>query len=528
MMSTHKGLDDLVAAGLRPRRLAGGDVSTFFARVRARLFGSAPADAAQTPAPAPERTQAVAERPRPTFPIDVFPEKVAAFARRVAAAMRCPIDFIGLAVLVVSGSAVGAARSLKAKGGWYEKAMLYAGIVSRPGTTKTAALKAVMQPVFQEQDRLYEDHKAAQKKFEQDLEGYKEAKRNPRDDQPGPVLPESPSPMRHVFVNDTTIESLAANLAENRKGLLLFRDELTAWVRSLDMYKGRGTDRQFFLSAWTGEMVKVDRKQAQGKSIIIPHPFVSVLGGIQPDLLTEREAEGGKEDGFLHRILFAYPAETEAAIWSEEEISEEDELEWQLVLGRLFNLQPVRPEGGSERPKALHFSEDGKQAWIAVHDGIVAEMNAPDSPPELFGPWSKLKAHCLRFALILHLLRVACDEAGDCQSEGQVDAEDVRRAAQLCEYFKRHLELVYPRLRQSREDKSVDDLVAWMRRKHLQRVTLRDICRANVCGIKTSSDAEKLLQAAIDRGLGEADGGDNRQRRRRGPEIQAFLLKGDP
>jgi hypothetical protein len=320
------------------------------------------------------------------------------------------------------------------------------------------------------------------------------------------------------------VEGLAANLQENRKGILLFRDEVTAWVLSLDMYKGKGTDRQFFLSAWSGEMVKVDRKSAQAKPIIIPHPFVSVCGGIQPDLLPELESEGGREDGFIHRILFCFPPESQPEEWSEDEITEEDELDWQLVLGRLLNMQPVRPEGGSERPKRLQFSSDGKQAYIAWYNGLVAQMKREDFPPELFGPYSKLKAHCARFALILHLLRVACGEAGNQHDEGQVDAQDINKAAKLCDYFKAHFKPVYLRLQQSKEDQQVDELVRWMQRRQLKRVSLRDVCRANVCGIKKASEAEKLLKAAADRGFGDAEGGDSRTRRR-GPEVQAFVLK---
>jgi hypothetical protein len=502
-------------------------VGQYLAGLRARLFGGTAAGPPAGPsatAPTPPATAPATADGRPQFPVEVFPAKVATFARRVAAAVGCPIDFVGLPILVVSGAAIGAARSLRLKASWHEKPGLYAVIVSRPGTAKTPALKAVMNPIYEEQDSLNEEHKAARKKYEQDLEAYKEARRNRKKNDPEPQRPDEPAPLRHIFVSDTTVESLAANLEENRKGLLCFRDELTAWVRALDMYKGRGTDRQFFLSAWSGEMVKVDRKYAQGKPIVIPHPFVSVLGGIQPDLLTELEADGGKEDGFIHRVLFSYPADLRAAAWTDDEVSEEDERGWGLVLRRLLNLRPDRPEGGSERPRELRLSPDGQAAWKPLHDRIVADMNAEDAPPELFGPSSKLRAHAARFALILHMLRVACGEAGTDQDEGQVDAEDVGRAEKLCAYFQAHLTLVYPRLRQSRQDQMVADLVAWMKRKGLTQVTVREVYKNNVCGIKKASEAEALLKAAADRGLGRAEGDPQRPGRRRVTEVREFVL----
>ncbi|MBL8793689.1 MAG: DUF3987 domain-containing protein, partial [Planctomycetia bacterium] len=433
-MNKLKGIDDLLAAGRKPRRLKGKELEEHLAKVRAKFidqFAEAPEPAKTTLVPPPEQ--------RPAFPVDVFPIKVATFAQRVADSMRCPLDFPGLGILVVSG----AARALQLKGGWWEKPGLYAVIVNRPGTTKTPALRAVMTPVYDKQDQLAVEHKAALKQYEDDLEAYKDAKHDHEEGEPLPVQPDEPAPLRHLFANDTTVESLAANLAENRKGILLFRDELTAWVRSLDQYKVRGTDRQFFLSTWSGEMVKVDRKYAHGQPTIIRDPFVSVLGGIQPDMLTELQAEGGKEDGFIHRVLFAYPADSQAQEWSDAAISDEDQQEWKLVLNRLLNLEPVKPEGTSERPKRLEFSAEGKAAYITWHNQLVSEMNQADFPRELWGPCSKLKAHCARFALILHLLRVACGEAGDAHCEGEVDEHDVAGAIKLCDYFKAHSRLVY-------------------------------------------------------------------------------------
>lgn len=514
-MTPFKGLDDLLAAGGKARRLTGAQVDDYFARLRAQL-SPPPPDAIAPESPGRKSPTAT----RPPFPLEIFPTPVAAFARKVAAAMGCPPDFTGLGVLVVSAAAIGAARSLQIKGGWHEKPGMYAVIVSRPGTTKTPALRAVMAPIYEEQDRLHQDHEAAVRKHKENLDGYRQALKT-EEEGSLPQKPEEPPPMPHLFAADTTVEELANNLKDNRKGILLFRDELTAWVRSLDMYRGRGTDRQFFLSAWSGEMVKVDRKSQHGRPIIIPHPYVSVLGGIQPDLLDELEAERGREDGFIHRILFSFPPETEVKGWIDDEITEEDELEWRLVFGQLLNLQPVRPEGSSERPRRLQFSPEGREAFKAWCNWMAAEMNGEDFPRELIGPCSKLRAYCARFALVIHLLRVACRETGTGQDEGQVDAEDVRRAARLCDYFRAHFSAVYLRLQETGEDRRVNDLVAWLRRKGLKTCTSREICRANVCGIKTASDAEKLLQGAVDRGLGDLESGKGGRRR----ETPTFTLR---
>src|SRR5262249_57727938 len=116
-----------------------------------------------------------------------------------------------------------------------------------------------------------------------DLAEYNRAKKETKSNQDATVPPEPVKPtLYRIMVNDATVESLAPVLSQNSRGVVMIRDELAAWVTSANQYKGgRGTDRQFWLSNWAGVAATVDRKQ-QAAPIIIPHPFVSVVGGIPP------------------------------------------------------------------------------------------------------------------------------------------------------------------------------------------------------------------------------------------------------
>ena len=99
-------------------------------------------------------------------------------------------------------------------------------------------------------------------------------------------------------------------LAINPRGLLVARDELSGWVASFDQYKpgGRGNDRQFWLSALFGYPIRVDRKTNRSlEPIRILEPFISVLGGIQSEMLTALREQSGRSDGLIERILLAFP-----------------------------------------------------------------------------------------------------------------------------------------------------------------------------------------------------------------------------
>jgi hypothetical protein len=58
--------------------------------------------------------------------------------------------------------------------------------------------------------------------------------------------------------------------------------------------------------AWNGAPILVNRKTRQ-EPIVLDNPFVNVAGCLPPDLLGQLTDAGGREDGFAHRLLFAFP-----------------------------------------------------------------------------------------------------------------------------------------------------------------------------------------------------------------------------
>ena len=68
-------------------------------------------------------------------------------------------------------------------------------------------------------------------------------------------------------------------------------------------------------------------------------PFVGVVGGLPPDILDELADEQGHQDGFIHRILFSFP-EHVPQVWTEEEVSPAHQSALDMVLQRLWELEP--------------------------------------------------------------------------------------------------------------------------------------------------------------------------------------------
>src|SRR5262249_2944360 len=223
--------------------------------------------------------------------------------------------------------------------------------------------------------------------------------------QPLPSLPDEPARPERFVTIDATVEALAPILEENPRGLLNPQDEGVAWVLGMGQYKGgKGNDRQFWLSTWSGKSHLVDRKTQNGVPISIPRPFVNVICGIPPDMLGELADYQGRNDGFLHRILFAFPRCAGAADWEEATVELASKEAWERTLVNLRKLAMQELDDGVMGYKVVKMSPAAKEAWIGWWNQHAAEMRSQDLPIQLLGPWGKLKAYAARLALVLHYL----------------------------------------------------------------------------------------------------------------------------
>ena len=210
---------------------------------------------------------------------------------------------------------------------WTVVPNLWGAIVGRPGLLKSPAIREALRP-------LRNLSAAAQKQYESappgssarvtvakarrvDLERQlKEAIRKSNEavesieSELAALVEPPPLSERRYETNDPTIEKLGEILAANPRGVLVSRDELVGFMRTLDK-KGRENDRSFFLESWNGNTSYVYDRIGRG-TIRIAAACVSILGGIQPGPLVgylKDAAHGGlSDDGLMPRFqLLVYP-----------------------------------------------------------------------------------------------------------------------------------------------------------------------------------------------------------------------------
>jgi hypothetical protein len=436
------------------------------------------------------------------FPTEVFPLPVRAFITAGATALVCPADLIGVHVLTLAGAAIGRSRVIEIKRGWQEYPVIFSAMVAPPGTKKSPALKLAATPFFRRQRDLvaeYEQQKAtyarALAQYEIDLVKWKKSasKGTAEADQ----KPEEPEELRlaQVFTTDTTTEAAVVLQKNNPRGVACLSDELTAWARGFNQYKsGKGADRQHWLSFWSSTQVIVNRKLMK-EPIVLNAPFIAVTGCLPPEVLPELSDERGREDGFVHRVLFAYPDLTKQQ-WTEDEIPSAQMEEFNAVFKRLFELEPASTEGETS-PRVVRFSVAAKKCWQDWIHSHYLEQAEESFPPHFRGPWSKMEGYCARLALIIHYLRFVSRET---EAE-EVQDQDIVAAWSLIDFFKSHTKRVYAHLRTSPADRKAEATVSWLQ-KHNNQATVRDLVTCHVGNVKRASDARRLLKDLVDRGYG--------------------------
>lgn len=434
------------------------------------------------------------------FPVEVLPYALQKVLTACANSIVCPVDYLALPLLSAAGVAIGNSRAIEIKMGWIEGPRIFTAVVAKPGSRKSPANRIILMPIYKMQAEMADEYEQRRNEYEKELniyEGVLKEWQKSKNGEPKPAPPQQPS-MGQIVTTDSTLEALASVLKRNPRGILYNSDELTGWVRSFNQYKAaKGADRQAWLSLWSGTSMVVNRKNST-IPLVIDSPFVGVTGGLPPDVLSDLIDERGREDGFIHRILFAYPDSTSLE-WTEHEISSES---FEHLEKAFRGLTALDYDLGI--PKLIRFEPEAKRVWVEFISDHYREQEDPSFPDSLRGPWAKMEGYAARLALIIHMLRYVCDET----PQEDIDAKSMCAAADLIDYFKSHTRRVYSELRSTPDDKKAEGTLSWIQSKG-GTVTARDLQRNHVAGVKKSSEAKSLLKDLAERGHGTVTEGKN-------------------
>jgi hypothetical protein len=362
--------------------------------------------------------QLVEELNEGDFPVNVLPDAMQEIITGTHEALRFPVDFVGCSMLFTAATAIGNSTRVRVNNSWIDGTTVYIALVGRPGTNKTYPLNFALRPIMR-RDR------ANFKKYEQAREQYKIALMRVKAE--GGEPPEKPFWQRMV-VSDFTPEALAEIHRHNPRGLAVFSDELNGWLKNFNRYN-RGSETEFWLSNFSGTQISIDRKSSE--PILIPHPQISVCGSIQPGILHELKANNRGENGFIDRILFAYPDNLKKEYWSATELPTYLIESWERIVNNLMSLPlHINPDGELE-PMILDFTPEAKEKLMQWQRKNTDAANEIESE-QLAGVYSKFEIYAIRLSLILQLMSWAAGE----NANNAINANAVDGAIRLVEYFR--------------------------------------------------------------------------------------------
>jgi hypothetical protein len=456
---------------------------------------------------APPETKRPAPEPYQPFPTDCLPGVVARFVREAAAAIGCDEGFVAMPALAACAGMIGYTRVLRIKRTWTAPAVVWGCVVAESGGHKTPAMNLALQPVFALHRQLIAEHDANLAAFEVAREGWlqrrNQYRRQHRDDNPPAEPFDEPEParprQRRVHADNVTIERLASLLDDNQRGLLVYREELNAWLCSFTRYS-KTSDLPQWLSAHAAGPVMIDRngrdpRTGERQHLYVDHAAISVVGSIQPGVLARALTQEHRDAGLSARLLLCYPPQRQKE-WTEAEVDSRTLEDYANLLGALAELQ-FAPGDEPNRPIVLQLDSYAKDEWVRYFGEWADRQAAAEG--EHRSVLSKLEEGAARFALI-HAVANAASWGDDPTAPTQVRASDMEAGVKLARWFAQEWVRVQHLLVEDETAKATRRLVDLLR-SWGGRATVAQLQRANTTRYRTAADAETALQSLVDDGV---------------------------
>jgi nicotinamide riboside kinase len=390
-----------------------------FSKAASDLYGKGFGDRKKPEAPI------IKEKPvfdQSEFPLDIFPDPVAHYINECSRTLQNSVDYMGCALLWVGALCIGNSIRIEVKKGWQEVSTIWMAIVGGAGLGKSPSINSVIYPL----EKINGEERRRYAKKRKEYDEYKELSKKDKEQ-----VVEVQEPQRTQFiVDDVTIEALINLHSQNHNGVGVFKDELAGWFKDMNKYK-EGSDKEQWLSSWSGKGIAVDRITRQ--SDYIAKPILPVLGGIQPNVLSGFFTEENKDNGFLDRMLFTFP-DLEVEKYVNDEISPQllqFYNEFIVMFYQELRKIVVYNDFGDIEPNIARFSPDAKKEWIRIFNTLTLRQNSDDTSEVIKSMLAKQKSYIPRFSLIVNTF-YASWEGADLFT---ITKSSILKAERLSNYF---------------------------------------------------------------------------------------------
>lgn len=333
------------------------------------------------------------------FPFEIFPREIQLLIENANRTRGFNREFLAAGILSACGTAIGNTVNLF-NGSYIVKPIFWISIIGGRGTGKTHPLGFALKPIEDKDQESYILY----------LEELREYNKNKEDKN-------AIKPMYLKYIlKDFTPEKLTDSLNFNKKGVLIFNDELMRWINSFNQYN-KGGDQQMYLSLFNGGSILVERMIREPQRI--NETNVNILGGLQPEILKSLAKNNRDEDGFLDRMLFVYPDNQKPNLFTGFDIEPQHVENYRRLIFNLMDIPELKLEADKHNIETYKEWQHRK-AKESFNDQLEQAIQA------------KLDIYVWRFALVIELMHQA--STGDYTTS--LRNESISKAIRLVEYFR--------------------------------------------------------------------------------------------
>lgn len=436
---------------------------------------------------------------------DMLPQSLRSWLTDVSERLQVPLEFCAIPAMVAIGSLIGRQLGIKPKqyDSWIVVPNLWGAIIGRPSLLKSPAVAETMRFLAELEDQASQRYEldrldfefeeklttARQQEIQKNLGKVKQEALNSLKEQWRGM--QSPTKPRHhrYKVSDPTVAKLGELLRDNPNGLLLYRDELSGFLKNLEK-PGHESDRAFYIEGWDGTTSNYLIDRIGRGTLNIPSLCISVMGTIQPGPLSSyvRQAlsGGSGDDGLLQRFqLLVFP---DTPDWSHVDRAPNLEAveEVRRIIQSVAKLALHSADTDMSNIPTVNFTPEAQQEFDRWYCANQVRAREADSPA--------LEAHLAKYPKLMPGLALIFQVVLTLEGTLNVGIEAARLAILWCDLLETHAKRIYGMLGDQGLT-GAEVILKKVRAGDLKSpVTIRELGRKNWGGLDDVEAAVDILE----------------------------------
>lgn len=330
-----------------------------------------------------------------SYPLHIFPHKIAESMIEVCEARSLSIDFVATAGLWTISSLAGTRYQSDFNGDG--KNILFCIMIAPVSAGKTPAFKSMCEtPLKPAQEIMDAKYSKALKDWEDAKEDAKENKKAFKDKRPSRYIP--------IAVDGTTEGYIHKSMGQPN-GIGVYQDEAET-ILNAGNFKATNDAISFFTQAFSGGRVAQIRAD-ETKERVVPNLNLNILMGTQPDRLKNIFTEDRLASGFASRFIMIQADYKELNINSDPFAGNKEMCqEWVDIVTSLFH-SGRRYNTEDAPPVKIIMRDDAKDVYRTYHKRLLTEANTRISTKAehyIIGTEAKMSAYFPRLVQILAIL----------------------------------------------------------------------------------------------------------------------------